>query len=158
MVPYAAGGPDWAIVLPSRIELLVTPTSVWAVVPVDPPQAARAMKRAVIPAIRDPNFVIELPTAFMETYLNSLGVRWHLSSLPIRDPPEPPAQAAVPGKDEADHPVGRKNHGQDQHGAIGDRRTRLLDGRRDRARDPGLGWDPLVRLDREGVREYAADD
>src|SRR5450759_4582454 len=114
MVPYAAAAPDWAIVLPSRIELLVTPTSVWAAGVFDPPQAARAMKRAVIPAIRDPNFVIELPPAFMETYLNSVGVRRHLSTLPIRDPPQPPAQAAVPGKHEADHPVGGKDHGQDQ--------------------------------------------
>src|SRR5229473_2597155 len=72
MVPYADAAPDSAFVLPSKISVLVIPTSVWTVGAGEPPQAATAMKRAAIAAIRDPVFAIELPPVLMKMYLNSL--------------------------------------------------------------------------------------
>ena len=50
IVPYAAAAPDRALVLPRRIELLVTPTSVWVVEVVPPPQAARVSKKTATAA------------------------------------------------------------------------------------------------------------
>src|SRR5450759_513079 len=72
MVPYPAAGPDSAFVLPSRMELLVMPTSVATVGLLEPPHAARVTRNAAIAAMRDPVFAIELPPTFMNIYLNSL--------------------------------------------------------------------------------------
>src|SRR5258708_23909624 len=157
MVPSAAAGRDWAIVLPSRIELVVTPTSVWAAGAAEPPQAARVTMNAATAAILAPILVIELPPAFMEMYLNSLRILWYLSTLTIRDPPQPPTEPRIGCRRQADDAVGGKDYGQDQDRPVGHRRARLLDGRGDRRGDPGLGRNPLVRLDREGVGDDPAD-
>src|SRR5229473_1913593 len=146
------------MVLPNRIELLVTPTSVWAAGVADPPQAARVTMKAATAAIRAPILVIELPPAFMEMYLNSLRILWYLSTLTIRDPPQAPPEPCIGCPGQADDSVGGKDHGQDQDRPVGDRRARLLDGRGDRGRDPRLGRYPLVRLDREEVGEDPADE
>src|ERR1700686_2028711 len=147
MGPYAAAGPDRAIVLPSRIELEVIPTSVCTVGLLEPPQAAAVTKRAATAASLDPVFRIETPSAFIETYLNSLGPWRHLSSLSFGDPPQASAQAGISADDKADHPVRGEDHRQDQHHPVRDGGAGLLDGRGDLRRDPGLGRHPLVRLD-----------
>src|SRR5260370_12557361 len=95
MVAWAAGGPGWAIVLPSRIELLVTPTSVWAAGAAEPPPAARVTMNAATAAILATILIIQLPPAFMEMYLNSLRIMWYLSTLTISDPPPPPTEPRI---------------------------------------------------------------
>src|SRR5438874_9916146 len=135
MVPYAAAGPDCAIVLPSRIESLVIPMSVCGVGVAEPPQAARVTKKTASAANRGAFGPIEIPPDLMNSYLNSLGVRRHLSSLPITCPAEPPVQRGVTRVDEADDAVGREHHDQDQDGAVGDGRAGVLNGRSD------LVWD-----------------
>src|SRR3989441_3767668 len=156
MVPYAAAGPDCAIVLPSRIESLVIPMSVCGVGVAVPPQAARVTKKTASAANRGAFGPIEIPPALMNSYLNSLGVRRHLSSLPITRPTEPPAERGVPRGDEADDPIGCEHHDQDQDRTVGDRRTGVLHGRCDLLRDPGLARHPLVRFDRNEVGEDRA--
>src|SRR5258708_18903344 len=126
------------MVLPTRMELLGTPTSVWAAVGPDPPQAARVTMKAATAAIRAPILVIELPPAFMEMYLNSLRILWYLSTLTIRDPPQAPPEPRIGCRRQADDAVGGKDHSQDQDPPVGHRRTPLLDGRGHRPRDPGL--------------------
>src|ERR1700693_4766047 len=101
------------------------PTSVWGVAAVDPPQAARVTKKAAIAASRAPILVIELPPAFIDLYLNSLRVLWHLSTLAIRDPPQAPAEARVAGGGQAHDAVGREDHGQDQDRPVSHRRAGL---------------------------------
>ncbi len=74
------------MVVPSRIPLLVIPTSVATVGPAEPPQAAKVTRKAAIAAMRDPVFAIELPPVFIKMYLNSLGIGRHMSTLPIGGP------------------------------------------------------------------------
>src|SRR3989442_10675727 len=154
MVPYAAAGPDCAIVLPSRIESLVIPMSVCGVGVAEPPQAARVTKKTASAANRGAFGPIEIPPALMNSYLNSLGVRRHLSSLPITRPAQPPVQRGVAGIDQSDDPVPGEHHDRNQHHAVGDRRSRVLDIGRDLDFDPGLARQPLVRLDRQEIPEY----
>src|SRR6267143_2340043 len=128
MVPYAAAGPDCAIVLPSRIESLVMPMSVCGVVVGEPPQAARVTRKTATAASRGAFGPIENPPALMNSYLNSLAIWRHLSSLPIARPAEPPVQRGVAGVDQSDDPVGREHHDQDQHHAVGDGRPGVFHG------------------------------
>src|SRR5207237_7298043 len=130
MVPYAAAGPDCAIVLPSRIESLVIPMSVCGVGVAEPPQAARVKKTASA-ANRGAFGPIEIPPVLMNSYLNSLGVRRHLSSLPITGPAQPPVQRGVAGIDQADDPVRGEHHDRDQQHAVGDGWPGVLAGGRD---------------------------
>src|SRR5438445_190170 len=123
MVPYAAAVPDCAIVLPSRIESLVIPMSVCGVGVAEPPQAARVTKKTASAANRGAFGPIEIPPVLMNSYLNSLGVRRHLSSLPITGPAQPPVQRGVAGIDQSDDPVRGEHHDRDQHHAVGDGRT-----------------------------------
>src|SRR5437667_11181070 len=152
MVPYAAAGPDCAMVLPSRIESLVMPMSVCGVLVAVPPQAPRVTRKTATAASRGALFPIEIPPAVMNIYLNSLRVRRHLSSLPITRPAQPPVQRGIAGVDQSDDSVRREHHDHDQHHAVGDGRPRVLHGRRDLIWDPGLARHPLVRLDRQEVR------
>src|SRR5258708_27153002 len=98
------------MVLPSRMELLVTATSVWAAGAAEPPQAARGTMNAATAAILAPILVIELPPAFMEMYLNSLRILWYLSPLTISDPPHPPTDPRIGCRRQADDPVGVNDH------------------------------------------------
>src|SRR5260370_29055684 len=102
------------MVLPSRIELLVTPTSVAVGAPLEPPEAAMVARKAASTQSRGPILAIEAPPVFRWMYLNSLGVGGHLSSLPFAGPSEPCPQASVAGVDQADDPVGGEDHDQDQ--------------------------------------------
>src|SRR5258708_29026437 len=113
---------------------------------------------AATAAILAPILVIELPPAFMEMYLNSLRILWYLSTLTIRDPPQPPTEPRIGCRRQADDAVGGKDHGQDQDRPVGHRRARLLDGRGERRGNPGLGRNPLVRLDREDLAEHPTDE
>src|SRR6266850_2907860 len=60
MVPYAAAGPDLAMVTPKVMVLLVTPGSV-AVVPPEPPQAVSATTNAARAANRGPIRAMKAP-------------------------------------------------------------------------------------------------
>src|SRR5258708_20933428 len=77
---------------------------------------------AATAAILAPILVIELPPAFMEMYLNSLRILWYLSTLTIRDPPQPPTEPRIGCRRQADDAVGGKDHGQDQDRPVGHRR------------------------------------
>src|SRR5258708_39381446 len=113
---------------------------------------------AATAAILAPVLFIELPPAFMEMYLTSRRTWWYLSPLTTRDPPQPPTEPRIGCRRQADDAVGGKDHGEDQDRPVGHRRAGLLDGRGDRRGDPGLGRNPLVRLDREEVGEDPADE
>src|SRR5260221_7866679 len=106
IVPYARAAPDWAIVLPRRIELLVMPTSLWAAGALEPPQAAMVTRKATSTPRRGPIFAIEAPPVFLFTYLNSLGVGRHLSTSPITSPAEPRLQAGISHRAPAARPPG----------------------------------------------------
>src|SRR6202165_384392 len=131
MVPYAAAAPDRAFVLPSKISVLVMPTSVWGAGVFEPPQAAMVTTKAAIAAIRVPLFAIEVPPNFMKMYLNSLSVRMalacsvsshdhlgrlrnslgggrQLSSLPMGAPRRPRGRGTEAAKNHPTIPLGAK--------------------------------------------------
>src|SRR2546425_12500449 len=115
--------------LPGRFESGVTRWGGGGGGVAEPPQAARVTKKTASAANRGAFGPIEIPPALMNSYLNSLGVRRHLSSLPIARPTEPPAERGVPRGDEADDPIGCEHHDQDQDRTVRDRRTGVLHGR-----------------------------
>src|SRR5690242_19277447 len=105
------------MVLPSRMELLVMPTSVWAALFPEPPQAASKTREAARAARRE-LLTIEIPPNFMHEYLNSLGVGWSLSSLPITGPAQPPVERPIRPGQKADQAVRGEDHEQDQDDAV----------------------------------------
>src|ERR1700674_2968750 len=122
------------MVLPSRIELLVMPTSVWGAGVAEPPQATKETRTAATAARRGPLCAIEIPPALMTSYLNSLGIWRYMSSLPIAGPSKPAAKQGVAAVGQADDAVGREDHDQDQEGAIAHRRPGVVDDGGDLAR------------------------
>src|SRR4029077_16213601 len=142
MVAYSLAGPVWSIVLPSRIELLVIPTSVWGAGVPEPPQATRATRAAATAARRGPFRAIEIPPALMTSYLNSLGIGWHMSSFPIAGPPKPGAKPGVAVVSQADDAVGREDHDQDQEGPVADGGSGVVEDGGDLARGPWLAGGP----------------
>src|SRR4029077_10980627 len=156
MVPYAAAGPDLAIVTPSVMVLLVTPGSV-AVVPLEPPQAASATRKAARAANRGPIRAIKAPPPMpVRVRSNSLRIRRQLSSTSFAGPPQTLPQRLVPGGYQPDHAVGSEDHDQDQESPVCDRRTGLHEGVGDLRRDPRLVRDGLAGDDRQPVDEDAA--
>src|SRR5438093_6984076 len=110
------------------------------------------MSRKAAAAARPGAFLpIKTPPGLMVSYLNSLGVRRYLSSLPIARPSQPPVEVCVPGPDQADDAVGGEDHDQDQDHAVRDGRSGVLDRGGDLLRQPGLARHPLVRPDGKEV-------
>src|SRR5438477_10375354 len=144
------------MVLPREIVVLVIPTSVCGALPAEPPHAARVKSKAVTAANRGKFRPIEIPPISVDRYSNSLGIRRHLSTLPITRPAEPSVQRGVPPRQQSDDAVRRKDHDQDQDYAVRYSRTGVLDGRSDLIGQPGLAGDPLARSNREEVTEDRA--
>src|SRR5437588_5429778 len=156
IVPYAAAGPERALVVPRRIELLVMPTSVCAAGAGLPPHAPRVTRKAATAARRAAFRPIEIPPTLIDLYLNSLWIWRHLSSLSIGGTAQAPIEGHVAPVEKSDDPVGGEDHDQDQDCPIGDRRTGVLHRGGDLVWDPGLAGHPLVRFDREEVGEDRA--
>src|SRR5438034_6155969 len=146
------------IVLPSRIWLLVMPTSVATVPPLELPHAPAITRKAAAAANRGPILFIGLPPYLFRRLLNSLGVWWQLSTSTFTDSPQPAPQPGVRRQYQASQPVRREDHDQDQEGAIGHGRTGVLEDRGDLVGDPVLGLDELARDDRQPEGEYAAEE
>src|SRR5207248_630582 len=147
---------DCAMVLPRVIVVLVIPTSVCGALPAEPPHAAKVKSNAVTAASRGKFRPIEIPPISVDPYSNSLGIRRHLSTLPITRPAEPAVQRGVTPRQQSDDAVRRKDHDQDQDYAVRYSRTGVLDGRSDLIGQPGLAWDPLARSNRQEVGEDRA--
>src|ERR671925_920977 len=141
------------MVVPSRIESLVMPTSVWVAPPPPLPQPAMVRRAAANAANTGAFRSIETPPGLIDLYLNSLRIMRHLSSLPIARATESPVEARVAQPHQADQSVRGEDHDQDQDHAIRHRRTRVLDGRGDLVGKPRLAWHPLVGLDGQEVGE-----
>src|SRR5437868_11270134 len=127
------------------------PMSVCGVDVAVPPHAARVTKKTASAANRGAFGPIGIPPVLMKSYLNSLSVRRHLSSLSIAGPPQPALDNGVSPIDESDDPIGGEHHDQDQHSAIRDRGPGVLNSRRDLRGEPCLTGHPLIRLDRQEV-------
>src|SRR5438128_486496 len=146
------------MVLPSKIWLLVMPTSVATVPPLELPHAPAITRKAAAAANRGPILVIGLPPYSAGRFLNSLRVGRQLSSCTFTDTPQPASQPGVRRQYQADQPVGGKDHDQDQEGAIGHGRPGVLEDRGHLVGDPVLGLDELARDDRQPEGEYAAEE
>src|SRR2546430_12721643 len=138
------------MVLPREIVVLVIPTSVCGALPAEPPHAARVKSNAVTAASRGKFRPIEIPPISVDRYSNSLGIRRHLSTLPITRPAQPAVQRGVTPREQSDDAVRREDHDQDQDYAVRYSRTGIFDGRSDLVRQPGLARDPLAGSDWQG--------
>src|SRR2546429_2867358 len=156
IVPYAAAGPERALVVPRRIESLVIPTSVGGEGAGLAPRGPRVTRKAAAAARRAGFRPIAIPPKLIDKYLNSLWVWRHLSSLSIGGTAQAAVEGDVASVEKADYPVGGEDHDQDQDRPIGDRRAGVLDRGRDLVRDPGLVGHPLARFDGEEVGEDRA--
>src|SRR2546423_5884791 len=144
------------MVLPRVIVVLVIPTSVCGALPAEPPHAASVKSNAVTAASRGKFRPIEIPPISVDRYSNSLGIRRHLSTLPITRPTEPAVQRGVAPRQQPDDAVRRKDHDQDQDYAVPYSRDRGLYGRSDLLWQPGLGWGPQTRCKRHGMGRSSA--
>src|SRR2546429_7165654 len=144
------------MVLPSRIWLLVMPTSVATVPPLELPHAAMKTTKAAAAANRGPVLVIGLPPYSFRRLLNSLGVWWQLSTITFTDSPQPAPQPGIRRQYQASQPVRREDHDHDQEDAVGHGRPGVLEHRGNLVGDPVLALDELTRDERQSEGEDAA--
>src|SRR5439155_1589421 len=139
--PWAPTGCE--AVLPSRHWLVLMPTPVATVPPLELPHEPAITRKGAAAANRGPILFIGLPPYLFRRLLNSLGVWWQLSTSTFTDSPQPAPQPGVRRQYQASQPVRREDHDQDQEGAIGHGRTGVLEDRGDLVGDPVLGLDEL---------------
>src|SRR5712692_595785 len=148
------------MVVPSRMEVAVTPTSLLttALLLEPAPHAARVTRQAASAASRDPVRLIETPPISDKVVSSSLRIWRHLSSPSIAGTAQPPPQPGVSGVDQAHDPIAREDHDQDQKSPVGDRGAGPDEDRRHLRRKPRLARDELAGLDREPESEDAAQE
>src|ERR1051326_4866566 len=144
------------MVLPSRIWLLVMPTSVATVPALELPQAPAMISTAAAIANRGPVPVIRLPPYFPGCLSHSLRIGWQLSSCPFADSPQPVSQPGICRQYQSDQPVRGEDHDQDQERSVGDGRAGVPEHRRHLVRYPVLALHELARHDGQPEREDAA--